>query len=126
MQIARWALAGTLGLVAFGAVGFGTKGGCPCCTTASARENVGTAGTVGPAAIAGSNTATLSIEGTTCAGCAIGIRRALKDISGVSDVKMLEKGAVVQYDPTKAKPAHMVAAVNKLGYKATVVSDVKG
>ena len=49
--------------------------------------------------------------------------QALKAVKGVKSVKtdVPKKEATVKYDPTKAKPADLVAAVKEHNYEATVV-----
>jgi Cu+-exporting ATPase len=67
----------------------------------------------------------LRIEGMTCASCSLAVRFALMRLEGVrkATVRYAEKRAVVEYDPAMVKPEQMVDAVNRLGYRATVVAD---
>ena len=67
---------------------------------------------------------TLNVKGWTCGSCAGATKMALKKLDGVTDVKTdAEKmQAVVGYDDSKVTPDAIVAAVAKLGYKATVSS----
>ncbi|MBI2388591.1 MAG: heavy-metal-associated domain-containing protein [Deltaproteobacteria bacterium] len=113
MRIAVWVLAGATAIVGTGALAYaGARGAC--CAPAVAHAGAS------PQGVAGTKTVTLAIEGMTCGACAVGVKKALRSIDGVSEVKMADKGAVVQYDPAKASPAQMVEAVSKLGYKASV------
>lgn len=65
-------------------------------------------------------TATLPIQGMSCGSCASNVKRALKELDGVSTVmvSLEERNATVAYDPKKVKPAQMQGAVNGAGYKA--------
>ena len=71
------------------------------------------------------NTVTLNVKGWTCGSCVGATKIALKKLDGVTDVKTdAEKmQAVVGYDDSKVTPDAMVAAVAKLGFKATVSGD---
>lgn len=78
-----------------------------------------------PAQTAGSSRVTLNIEGMDCAACAPAVRITLKKLDGVKEAKVdfAQKRADVEYVPSKVTPQQMVAAVNKLGYKATVAGE---
>lgn len=67
---------------------------------------------------------TLSIEGMTCGGCAISARRVLTRLDGVrsADVSYENRRAVVTYDASKVTIEQMFAAIETLGYKATLVA----
>jgi len=68
-------------------------------------------------------TATLHIEGMTCAGCETAVKMVLKKTPGVisSEVSYEEKRAVVSYDAAKTTPAKIAKAVaDALSYKVTV------
>jgi len=69
-------------------------------------------------------TVTFNIEGMTCGGCVLGVRKVLTRLPGVSkaDVTYEESRAVVTYDPAAVTLAQMTAAIKTLGYKATVVA----
>ena len=69
-----------------------------------------------------SSTVTLHIEGMTCGGCVIGVRKVLERLDGVlkADVSYEKQRAVVTYDPTKVSVDQMIAAIKTLKYKATV------
>jgi len=68
-------------------------------------------------------TVTFKVEGMTCGGCVIGVRKVLTRLPGVSkaDVTYEESRAVVSYDPAKVTLKQMTDAIATLGYKATVV-----
>ncbi|GAC1654874.1 MAG: hypothetical protein NVS4B3_19230 [Gemmatimonadaceae bacterium] len=67
---------------------------------------------------------TLRVEGMTCGGCVIGVRKVLARLEGVSttDVSYENQRAIVTYDPAKVTVGQMIAAIGTLGYKATVVT----
>ncbi len=75
--------------------------------------------------LAAPKTVTLNVKGWTCGSCASATKIALKKLNGVTDVKTdAEKmQAVVSYDDAKVTTDAIVAAVSKLGYKATVSGD---
>lgn len=60
----------------------------------------------------------LKIAGMTCGGCTNKVTRALKAVSGVSDVKVsLSAGeADVQYDERLTSPEQLKSAVKGAGY----------
>lgn len=68
-------------------------------------------------------TATLHIEGMTCAGCETAVKMVLKKAPGVisSEVSYEEKRAIVSYDAAKTTPERIAKAVaDALSYKVTV------
>lgn len=67
---------------------------------------------------------TFKVEGMTCGGCVIGVRKVLTRLAGVSkaDVSYERSRAVVTYDPEVVTVQQMVAAIKTLGYTATVVA----
>jgi mercuric transport protein len=69
-------------------------------------------------------TVTLRVEGMTCGGCVIAVRRVLTRLEGVkkTQVSYEKQRAVVTYDPAKVSVEQMIAAIKTLGYKATVVT----
>ena len=60
----------------------------------------------------------LSVSGMTCGGCTSNVTRALKAVSGVSDVQVsLSAGeATVQYDERLTSPDQLKTAVKVAGY----------
>ncbi len=62
----------------------------------------------------------IPVEGMVCVSCTASVRKALKSMDGVTDVKMsLEsRTARVQYVEGKTSPEQLVAAINHLGYRA--------
>lgn len=80
------------------------------------------------AATATLKTATLSVEGMTCASCTVTVRMSVKKLDGVKEatVQLDEKRARIQYDPAHVTPQQLADAVTRAGYGATVVSERKG
>ena len=67
-------------------------------------------------------TTTLNIQGMTCGGCVKSVTNALQREDGVSTVEVvLEKGtATVEYDPAITEPATRAAAIDDIGFEASV------
>ncbi len=65
--------------------------------------------------------ATLNIEGMTCASCAIRIEKGLAKMEGVkqANVNYAMERATVTYDPSKVDVTALQAKVNDLGYKVS-------
>ncbi|HEV7128185.1 MAG TPA: copper ion binding protein, partial [Ktedonobacterales bacterium] len=65
--------------------------------------------------------ATLTLEGMTCASCALRIEKGLKRVAGVADaaVNLATERATVTYDPAAASIDDLVAKVRATGYAAT-------
>lgn len=65
-------------------------------------------------------TVVIPIEGMACVACAATVRKTLKSLDGVSSVEVnLEKrSAQVTFAASKLSPDALVAAINKLGYRA--------
>ena len=84
-------------------------------------------GVSGPAyapATPAADTVTLHVEGMTCAGCVLGVRKVLTKLDGVSkaEVTYETKRAVVTFDASRVTVEQMIAAIKTLGYTARVVS----
>ncbi len=75
---------------------------------------------------AGAQTArvTLRIGGMSCASCGVAVRTALRQLDGVRSVAVDvdRKKADVTYEPRRVTPAQMVRAIERLGYRARVVT----
>lgn len=70
---------------------------------------------------ANERSATLNIEGMTCASCAIRIEKGLAKMEGVkqANVNYAIERATVTYDPSKVDVTALQAKVNDLGYKVS-------
>ncbi|RNB57932.1 copper-translocating P-type ATPase [Brevibacillus gelatini] len=70
---------------------------------------------------ANERSATLNIEGMTCASCAIRIEKGLAKMEGVkqANVNYAMERATVTYDPSKVDVTALQAKVNDLGYKVS-------
>src|SRR6266581_3106610 len=63
----------------------------------------------------------LELEGMTCASCAARIEKKLNKLDGVeATVNFATEQASVRYDSTRVKLEQLVAAVERLGYKAAL------
>lgn len=64
---------------------------------------------------------TLEVQGMNCAACPITVKKALKNVPGVSEVKVDYKSGIaeVDYDPNKTGPDDLAKAVAAAGYPAT-------
>jgi len=67
-------------------------------------------------------TVTLAIEGMHCPSCGAAVRTALTRLEGVKSaaVNYGERRARVTYDPGHVTPAQMIAAIERIGYRACV------
>ncbi|HEV2404538.1 MAG TPA: heavy metal translocating P-type ATPase, partial [Ktedonobacterales bacterium] len=71
-------------------------------------------------------TTTLSLEGMTCASCAMRIEKGLRKVPGVASasVNLATERANVQFDPSVASLADLVKKVEATGYKAAPLAPV--
>ena len=76
---------------------------------------------VSPAPPEAECSATLALEGMTCASCAMRIEKGLKKLPGILDVSvnLATERASISYDPTRTDLERMVQKVEAVGYKAT-------
>jgi Cu+-exporting ATPase len=81
------------------------------------------ADTPAPDAPRGQTTATLALEGMSCASCARRIEKGLQQVPGVTDaaVNLATERAAVQFDSATATVAALLAKVEAVGYKATPI-----
>ena len=65
-------------------------------------------------------TATFKVQGMTCGGCEVGVKRVVKKLDGVVQVKASHKKgtAEVTYEPEKVTTEQIVEAIETLGYTA--------
>ena len=70
-------------------------------------------------------TAYFSLEGMWCAGCAISAERLLRRQTGVrgADVSFASERGRVTYDPSVTEPKKLMGALDRLGYRAVLLSD---
>lgn len=75
-----------------------------------------------PMTAAEQQTVVLDIKGMHCTSCASGIEAMLRRVDGVTkaDVTFEDKIATVAYDPAKANAEKIIAAIEKMGYKAAL------
>ena len=68
-----------------------------------------------------------AVEGMDCGGCVLGTRAALRKVEGVQEADAAYDEATkagsawALYNPAKTSLEQMIAAIGKLGYKATPV-----
>jgi len=67
-------------------------------------------------------TVTLEVQGMTCAACPITVKKSLKKVPGVSDVKVDYKSGIAEviYDPNKNTPDELAKAITTAGYPTIV------
>ena len=70
----------------------------------------------------GETIAVFSVEGMTCAGCAVGMKATLERAAGVklAEVDYETKTARVRFEPSKTSVEKLVAAIGELGFSATL------
>ena len=63
-------------------------------------------------------TISLNVQGMTCGGCVASVTRVLKAVPGVADAAVtLQPGvAKVTYDPSRANPGALCAAIEDAGF----------
>lgn len=77
------------------------------------------------AALSGQRHQDLAITGMTCASCVSRIQRTIRKLNGVTRVSVSLAGerAAVTYDPARLTEAGLIAAVEAIGYGASLVDD---
>lgn len=110
-----------------------------CCLAAASLVDVGdvccgaaaraaaTPGTAQPDTVR-LKTVELEVEGMYCGGCAVGTRAALTRLRGVrkAEVSMDTRRATVTYEPASVTVEQMIAAIRKIGFTASVISQPAG
>ena len=78
-------------------------------------------------AIGDEKTVTLKITGMTCGGCANHVSVALSKVDGIisEDVSYPGDKNTITYDPNKTSEKDIIAAIEKTGYKAKVITAKK-
>lgn len=92
----------------------------PCCPSPRAGAEA-TAARPSPTI----STAALTVDGMTCASCSLAVRTALGRLDGIRDVRVNvgAKRTVIEYEPARVTPQQLVDAVNRLGYRASLVPE---
>lgn len=69
-------------------------------------------------------TVQLKITGLTCAGCASHVNKALGKQAGILENSVEYPGdvAIIKYDASKISASQIIAAIEKIGYKAQVLA----
>lgn len=82
----------------------------------------------GAAEAAGLSTAIIGVQGIDCEACAAPIRRALAKVGGLHDLEfdIPRQSVTVTYEPAAGRLDAYVAAINGLGYEATLRSHAVG
>lgn len=72
-------------------------------------------------------TSTFEVEGMTCGGCELGVKLKVKKLAGVAsvDASYDEGRATVAYDASRVTPEDIIAAIEELGYSATLLVDAE-
>jgi periplasmic mercuric ion binding protein len=72
-------------------------------------------------------TVKLKITGMTCAGCSSHVTQTLEGVKGVSKVDLEYPGdvATIEYDSKATNKEELIAAIEKINYKAEEVKDKK-
>lgn len=76
-------------------------------------------------AVAANHTATLKVEGMTCASCSVTVKTAAKKLDGLAtiEVDVAAGKATVTFDGAKVTAEQIAAKITDAGYKTTVESD---
>ena len=91
----------------------------------SASQTLGDGGAQMAAPEQQAETVTLSLEGMTCASCALRIEKGLKKVPGVAEatVNLATERATVQFNPATATVDDLLRKVDAVGYKATPMTE---
>lgn len=111
--------------VIYGLFGVGAAGAvslCDLCATENANGTAKQEHVV--VSVVRDTTVTLKVEGMTCGGCVLGVRKVLTKLDGVTkaDVSYERGQAVVAYDPGKVTVEKIIDAIETLGYKASIAT----
>ncbi|PIQ16361.1 MAG: ATPase P [Flavobacteriales bacterium CG18_big_fil_WC_8_21_14_2_50_32_9] len=95
--------------------------GCGSCSTANAQTS-----TVNQP-ISETKTVKLKITGMTCAGCSNHVTQTLEEVKGVVKVELQYPGdvATIEYDAEKTSTKELIAAIEKINYKAIEIKPTK-
>lgn len=69
----------------------------------------------------------IAIEGMSCMSCVANVKKTLTSIDGVieANVSLQDKNATIKYDPEKVTSEQLKKAINKIGYKAGDIKELK-
>ena len=69
----------------------------------------------------------IHIEGMSCMSCVANIKKNLLNIDGVIEVKvsLQDRNTIVTYNPEKVTTKQLKSCINKLGYKAGKIKELK-
>lgn len=69
----------------------------------------------------------MSIEGMSCMSCVANVKKTLTSIDGVMkvNVSLQDKHAMIKYAPEKVTWEQLKKAINKIGYKAGNIKELK-
>jgi len=92
---------------------------CGCGGSCDAKVNT----IENPTVVKKNKTVKLKITGMTCAGCSNHVTQTLESVKGVTNVNLEYPGdvATIEYDADKTNEKELIAAVEKINYKAAVV-----
>ncbi|MEE9562843.1 MAG: cation transporter [Thermoanaerobaculia bacterium] len=70
-------------------------------------------------------TAKFEVDGMTCGGCEVAVRRSVKKLDGIETVEASHKEgtAIVTYHPEEVTTDQIADAIRSLGYQAELESD---
>ncbi len=74
------------------------------------------------------STVVIPVEGMSCVACAVRVKKAVRSLAGVGDVEvsLATRNARVRFDPRRITLDRIVAAIDRLGYRAgTPVEETK-
>jgi copper chaperone len=63
----------------------------------------------------------LKIEGMSCQHCVMRVKKAIDAIAGVTKSDVAVGSATIQFDESKTKKEDILAAVEKAGYKVSLL-----
>ncbi len=77
-----------------------------------------------PTVPAVTKTATLQVDGMTCAACPATVRKSLTRLDGVVNARVSfdPPHAIVEFDPAKVAPDQLTAATDAVGYPSKLIS----
>lgn len=93
---------------------------------AAQADNLGPTSAVQPNAVqpvGSTQTLELLVEGTNCASCSVEIRRELRRLPGIVDVRQGEnkRHLLVEFQAEAVQPLRILEAVNAAGYEAEML-----